>query len=56
MGGEEAPFRQLRIAYQHMLFDRKWADEMLDVENAHIQQISMILVKAHKIEKEVAFL
>lgn len=48
-----AHFREFKKAYlQLMLTDRKWCDETLELENAHLYCLSLILVFAHRIKCE----
>ena len=45
-------FREFRKAYYQMMFDKKWADEVLDIENQHVMSTAIILLVAPQIPRE----
>ena len=50
--GNGVYFREFKKAYYQLVFERQWADEMLEMEHHHVQCLSMILEFGPKIKNE----
>ena len=50
--GNGVYFREFKKAYYQLVFERQWADEMLEMENHHIQCLALILEFGPKIKNE----
>lgn len=47
-----AYFREFKKAYYQLVFERQWADEMLEVEHQHLVSLALILEFGHKVKNE----
>lgn len=45
-----AYFREFKKAYYQLMFEKQWPDDILEIENQHVQCIALILLYSHKIK------